>query len=144
MIASDLPHLVPSSPPARRLVLVGLVLTFLLPLLNSGCGSNHALHPVSPATARQALEKVLDGWKEGKAPDAWRGEKPEIVVQDVDWSMGKKLVGYEIVGEGKAVDANLHCEVKLELSDGTGTVSKAVTYLVSTSPVVTVFRQIVP
>lgn len=144
MIASALLHLAASFHPARQLVRVGLVATFLLPLLNSGCGSSHALHPVSPTTARQSLEKVLDGWKAGKAPDAWRGEKPEIVVQDVDWSMGKKLAGYEIVGEGKAVDANLHCVVKLELSDGTGTVSKTVTYLVSTSPVVTVFRQIVP
>lgn len=116
----------------------------LLLLVSAGCGSSHALHPVAPETARKSLETVLNGWKEGKTPDAWRGQKPEIVVQDVDWSMGKKLVGYEILGEGKAVDANLHCEVKLELAEGTETTSKTVQYLVGTSPVITVFRQIIP
>lgn len=128
----------------ESLPFVRWLLTLLLLLVCVGCGSSHALHPVAPDTARKSLETVLEGWKAGKTPDAWRGEKPEIVVQDVDWSMGKKLVGYEIVGEGKAVDANLHCDVKLELAEGTGTTSKTVHYLVGTSPVITVFRQIVP
>lgn len=120
------------------------LLSLLLLFVCAGCGSSHALHPVAPDTARKSLETVLEGWKAGKSPDAWRGEKPEIVVQDVDWSMGKKLVAYEIVGEGKAVDANLHCDVKLELAEGAGTTSRTVHYLVGTSPVITVFRQIVP
>jgi len=128
----------------RLLGIAGLLFLSWIPLLGLGCDSSHALHPVSPATARQTLETVLAGWKEGKPPDAWRKEKPEIVVQDIDWSMGKKLVGYEILGEGRAVDANLYCDVKLELAEEAGAKSKTVTYLVGTSPVLTVFRQIIP
>jgi hypothetical protein len=57
---------------------------------------------------------------------------------------GAKLVDYELLGDGKAQDANLRIQVKLTLSDpgqdkGKST-EKTVWYVVGTSPSVTVFR----
>ena len=67
-----------------------------------------------------------------------------MTVQDFDWMAGAKLVDYQIVDDGKAYDANLRVQVKLNLSDpgmasGKDT-EKKVWYLVGTSPSVTVFR----
>jgi hypothetical protein len=66
------------------------------------------------------------------------------VIQDFDWMGGAKLTSYEILTT-KAIDANLHCEVKLSLTGAqNGGSEKTVTYLVSTSPVLTVFRAAAP
>ncbi len=123
----------------RDLLWRAALLTILVFLPLSGCSSGPQ-HPVAPEQAKQTLEKVLNGWKEGKPADTWRKEKPEIVVQDFDWTTGKKLTSFEILGDGKAVDAVLHCEVKLVLDDAGQSKTKTVTYLVGTSPVLTVFR----
>lgn len=109
-----------------------------------GCGGGYAQHPVTPGKAKETLQLVLDGWKEGKPIDNWRKATPEIVVQDHDWSGGKKLTAFEIQGDGQAIDANLHCDVKLTLDDGGKPVTKTVGYLVGTSPVLTVFRKLGP
>jgi hypothetical protein len=130
-------------PQSRRLPRRAFHSLLLIALAAAGCTSGHQVHPVSPDQAKQTLVTVLNGWKEGKQPDAWRSQMPEIVVQDVDWSMGKKLVGYEIVSD-KAIDSNLHCEVKLTIEEGGEQKTQTVTYLVGTSPVLTVFRKILP
>ena len=120
------------------------MLPFLALLAFMGC-SNHgdydpAAHQVDPETARSTLVSVLDGWKAGDKPDAWQQKTPSVVIQDFDWIGGAKLTAYEIVS-AEAVDANLHCQVKLSLSSTEGgDAEKTVTYLVSTSPALTVFR----
>ena len=53
---------------------------------------------------------------------------------------GKKLVDYEVIGEGKEVDANLIAQVKLTLEDKGSQIEKTVTYVVGTAPKLTVFR----
>lgn len=120
--------------------LAPLVLAFLL---HAGCGSGHTVYPVEPDTAKQSLELVLNGWKEGKPIDNWLKASPEIIVQDADWSMGRKLIGFEIV-KGEPIDANLHSEVKLTLDMEGKPTPKTVTYLVGTKPVITVFRKFGP
>jgi hypothetical protein len=120
----------------NRLALLVLVLAAV------GCGSEYsaAAHRVDPESARSTLVAVLDSWKSGEKPDAWQQKSPSVVIQDFDWMGGAKLTSYEIVTT-KAIDANLHCEVKLSLTDPQSRDSeKTVTYLVSTSPVLTVFR----
>jgi hypothetical protein len=91
--------------------------------------------------ALDTLTRAMESWKEGETVDALREETPPVVVQDFDWTRGFKLLDYEVVGEGKPVDANLIAQVKLTLEDQQGAQSeKTVTYVVSTAPALTVFR----
>ena len=108
----------------------------------AGCGSGvYQSAPVDEDKASETLLEVMESWKEGETPDSLQEQSPKIVVQDFDWLSGMKLLSYEVVGESKAVDANLIARVKLTLQDKTGNeLEKTVTYVVGTSPVLTVFR----
>lgn len=104
-----------------------------------GCGASHK---VQPDVATSTLRSTLESWKNGQAPDDLQKATPAIVVQDLDWTGGAKLVDFEILEGGKPVDANLYAQVKLKLRDKEGGESeKTVTYVVGTSPKLTVFRQ---
>jgi len=103
-----------------------------------GCGKPYQ---VQPQVAVNTLKAALDSWKNGKTPDSLKDAKPPIIVQDMDWMGGAKLIAFEIQDEGKPVDANLYAKVKLKLHDSTGAESeKIVTYCVGTGPSLTVFR----
>lgn len=118
----------------------------LLLTLTAGCAGNPSeAHRVDAGKARGLLEQVLTSWQQGETPDAWRRKTPEVVIQDLDWQRGAKLQSFEMLGNGEAIDANLHCKVELTLEDSNKKeVSKTVTYLVGTSPVLTVFREFGP
>ncbi len=106
-----------------------------------GCGDAASKHRVESTTARQVLENVLKGWQNGDSIDAWREKQPSVVIQDMDWKRGVPLQSFEIIGDGDAVDANLYCQVKLKFAKPqNGKSEQVVTYLVGTSPVLTVFR----
>ena len=109
----------------------------------SGCGGNPGEeHRVDAVNARNILEEVLTSWQKGETPESWRQHSPEVVVQDLDWQQGAKLKAFEIQGPGEAVDANLHCQVKVTLEDAQKKeTQRTVKYLVGTSPVLTVFRE---
>src|SRR5690606_23076401 len=99
-------------------------------------------HRVNVPQARKLLEEVLAGWQMGETPESWRAKTPEVVIQDFDWQGGARLNSFEILSEGDAIDANLHCRVKLKLENPTKKpIEKTVTYLVGTSPALTVFRE---
>ena len=110
-------------------------------VLLAGCSSSQRAAPVDPERAREALKTTLDGWKKGDAPDALKGASPSIVAQDMDWLAGAKLVEFQVTGDGKSVEANLYVPVNLTLKMTNGKqVKKKVTYIVGTSPYLTVFR----
>lgn len=113
---------------------------FGLPILFMGCAGGYRNAPVEPDLARSTLNTALSAWKSGSTVDSLRAQSPEIVVQDTDWSKGAKLVDFEVLGAGEPVDANLVAKVELSLESGGKPVSKTVTYVVGTSPVLTVFR----
>jgi hypothetical protein len=130
-------------PPYIRFHTMPMALCLLMNvILAAGCGGYTAAeHRVEATTARSALEQVLDSWRQGASPESWQLKSPQIVVQDMEWRSGAKLQSFEILDEGEAIDANLHCRVKLKLLDPKkGGSEKTVTYLVGTSPVITVFR----
>ena len=113
----------------------------LLAIISVGCSDSGNPYPVRPDVARQTLQTALDAWKSGTDLGKLREADPQIVVQDLDWSAGTELTAYEIVGEGKAVGANLSVEVHLQLKDKSGgTTQKSVWYVVGTDPALTVFR----
>lgn len=97
--------------------------------------------PVVPDAARAALKTTLDAWKAGKSIDTLGQGNPPIVAQDLDWMGGAKLIEYQIVDDGEALDANLRVRVNLTLRDRQGkTAAKTVPYVIGTDPKLTVFR----
>jgi len=115
---------------ATLAVLVGAVAT--------GCSPGVA-HPVDPDRAMVALKTTLDAWKDGKSIDSLQSGVPPIVAQDMEWASGAKLLDYR-VDDGRPADANLDARVKLALSVRGKKVERDARYLVTTSPAVTVFR----
>jgi hypothetical protein len=108
----------------------------------AGCSGSTA-QPVDSARAREALTITLDSWKKGESPKALQSGSPSITAQDLDWISGAKLVSYRVTGDGKAKEANLHVPVRLTLQTSTGQeLTKDVSYVVGTSPRVTVFREL--
>lgn len=125
-----------------RFFIIVIVGTMALAPIASGCSSQHAA-PVEPDRARQALNTALNSWKEEANVASLRSGSPAIIVQDMDWEAGMRLVNFQILGDGKEEDANLRCPVQLVLRDGQGRQwNRKVHYIVGTSPVVTVFREV--
>lgn len=109
----------------------------------SGCGGPRN-QPVKVDLAKATLNQVLEHWKSGGNMDDLRKRSPEIVVQEAQWTNGAKLQEFELVGDGRAEDANWYCEVELTLipAGGSEPKKKNVTYVVGTAPVLTVFHAI--
>lgn len=108
----------------------------------SGCGPDGppVAAPVEPEMARAALRSTLEAWKAGRKPADMMATDPPVVAQDMDWTAGTRLVGYELLDD-QPMDANLRANVKLTLhpTGGKETV-KTVAYIVGTDPKLTVFR----
>ena len=72
-----------------------------------------------------------------------KNSTPAITAQDLDWLGGAKLVNYEVTGDGKTIEANLFVPVTLTMKTPAGKeVKKKVTYIVATSPYLSVFRSL--
>lgn len=126
----------------RRGVMAALfTLVTAAPLL-SGCSGQRRAAPVDPDRARETLRIALDAWKRGDTLEAVKSGSPSIVAQDFDWMNGSRLVAYEVTGDGKNDDANLRIPVRLTLRTAQGReIKKSVSYVVGTSPALTVFRE---
>jgi hypothetical protein len=112
-------------------------------LLGTGCSSGPRNAPVDAAKAREALRTALDSWKRGDKVDALQGATSPIYVIDTEWQSGVTLKDYKITGDGQEMDANLFCPVSItvRLPNGQET-TRAVTYIISTAPNVTVSRKV--
>lgn len=129
-------------PLTRRGVVARLFAMATTQAMIAGCtgGARHA-DPVDPERAREALRTTLEAWKKGESVAALKSGSPPIVAQDFDWMAGYRLVTFEVDGAGKDDDANLRIPVTLTLRSAQGKeIRKAVTYVVGTSPSITVFR----
>jgi hypothetical protein len=121
-----------------RCIVISLAIAFL-----GGCSGSQRAAPVDAARAREALTTTLDVWKKGDTPDTLKNSTPTITAQDLDWMGGAKLVNYEVTGEGKSIESNLFVPVTLSMKTPAGKdVKKKVTYIVATSPYVSVFRSL--
>ncbi len=121
-----------------RLAIVALA---ALASMAGGCSWSPGASPVDAPRAREALAAALEGWKKGDPPSAFRDALPAMTVQDLDWIGGAKLLDYRIEGDGKATGPNLHIPASLTLRTPQGReVRKKVSYIVGTSPILTVFR----
>ncbi|MBD3675294.1 MAG: hypothetical protein HUJ26_17400 [Planctomycetaceae bacterium] len=131
-------HLLQTQLAPIRFVLIGVLLGSL-----GGCSGKGSPHPVDVDLARQTLHQVLESWQAGETIESCQEHSPPVVVQDMDWITGRSLEAFEILDNGEPVDANLHAKVRLTLASSKSDQpsEKTVTYLVSTSPHLTVFRQ---
>ncbi len=127
----------------RNTLAAGLVAILAAGVMVPGCsGEGQRAAPVDPPRAREALRAVLDNWKDGGTPASLKSASPPIVVQDFDWEAGARLIEYRVLDDGKDDDANLRIPVELTLRDPRGKdVQKRVSYVVGTSPTITVFRE---
>lgn len=92
-------------------------------------------HPLDQDLARASVQKAMQAWVDGKTPTDL---KSEIVVGDPAWEQGEKLVSFEIMTNQETSDgSNLHIVVKQKFD----TSDSEMTYIVGTSPVVTIFPQ---
>jgi hypothetical protein len=127
---------------ALRAALLLLAVAALLAPVGCSPGPQRAA-AVDPASARSALQTVLDAWMAGQQPADLKAGSPAITVQDLDWESGSRLVSYQVKSEGTNDNANLRIPVSLTLSGPSGgEQTKEVTYIVGTSPAITVFREL--
>ncbi len=124
--------------PSRRLLLAGAI---LLPWALAGCGSSGGYdRALDPDLARKSVELALQAWVDGKKP---ADLKPAIIIGDPAWDSGRKLVAFQLIADKEKSDgSNLHIVVLREFRDGQGASRKSeTTYIVGTSPVVSIFPQ---
>jgi hypothetical protein len=88
--------------------------------------------------ARSALEAALTAWTEGKKPGLIAGTDPPVQAVDNDWTNGRKLAGFEILGEQPS-ESDKRFVVKLNYADAAAAV-QAVYVVLGVSPV-HVFRE---
>lgn len=110
--------------------------------LAAGCEQGARRLSLDRSLARDSFVTALESWKQGEHPSALRERSPGIVVGDHDWESGRRLILYRLL-DGETDDGtNLHATVELVLRDGKGRERKQqVTYIVGTSPVITIFRK---
>ena len=110
----------------------------LLGVLAAGCEQTARDLSLDQEQARTACATVLEAWKAGKPPETLT---PGITASDYAWTSGKQLLDFEFL-PGEANDGtNLHIPVKLTLAGPSGKESTSnATYVVGTSPVITVIR----
>ena len=113
-----------------------LAFTAFLAIGVTGCGNTHSAPDAT--TARDALSQALDLWKSGGSLTDLSSQT-EIVMSDVDWKAGRQLADYRIVRD-RDDGANLQTTVELAFKGKKPSKPREVTYIVGTSPVVTIHR----
>ena len=103
----------------------------------AGCGRTARDLALDKEAARQSLTAFLDCWKEGKTVDTLQAREPPITGRDTDWDNGLKLTDYKIVSE---LEDGTNAMIATELTLTGQSAPRKVTYVVGTSPVITIFR----
>lgn len=118
-------------------VLIAVIAALLIGA--AGCDGGARDLALDPDLARSSVRSFLDAWQRGGTADELNAADPQIVAGDPDFKAGKSLVAYRVLPEETDDGTNLHVSVELELKDGARVRKKRVTYVVGTSPVVTIF-----
>jgi hypothetical protein len=113
----------------------------LIPLaLACGCG------PTSPAVsdidaATKLLNSTFESWKSGQPGPTLRYVFPPVYVSEEMWDEGFLLSDFTIDGAGEVYGTNVRLRVTLngKKKDGAA-VNRQVTYLVTTTPALTIAR----
>jgi len=114
------------------LICVALVFIALV-----GCAPSAA--KLDKPTAETALATFLEAWKNGEKPADLKAKQPSIIAGGSDFTEGRKLAEYKIINQDKSDGSNLHAIVELTIGEGKNVRKRQVTYVVGTSPVITIF-----
>jgi hypothetical protein len=125
------------------LVAVASIGILLAVFVLSGCSGPGTPAAVDTSLARDSLKTALDHWKNGEDPKSLESSGTPMVAQDFEWASGAKLLDYEILDE-KQEGPNLRVQVKIKLGPqgNNKAAEKKASYVVGTSPRVTVFRDV--
>ena len=117
-----------------------------------GCGSGPP-KPADPVAAREALERTLAAWKEGKTPESLKNGDLPIVASDHAWANEHRLIKYRIKPGDRRAGADHSFQVLLWTDETNATNKTAkkgknkgkdgeekVEYYVGTNPILTVVR----
>jgi hypothetical protein len=103
-----------------------------------GCGQSARNLSLDESKAKNACTVFLNAWKDRKKSVDL---KPAITGKDEDWEAGRKLASIELLPDERSDGVNPRVPVRIVLKDDAGAESQQqATYIVGTSPVVTVFR----
>jgi hypothetical protein len=106
----------------------------------SGCGQRLAEN-VSPDEAGDALRNALGAWKEGKTPANLEGQQPSIIMNELDWSSGNRLLDFKMNDAGSLDGRQVRWVVQMKLQDKNGKVSdRKATYIIDTIPRIVIVR----
>ena len=104
-----------------------------------GCSQESASYSLNADVARTSVQKAMQAWVDGKKPGDLQ---PEIIMGDPTWVQGKKLVSFEILTKEETSDgSNLHICVNRQFESESDDAESKVTYIVGTSPKITIFPQ---
>lgn len=105
-----------------------------------GCESARA--PVSDIeSGRQLLVSSLSDWKQGVSVAAMKQKSQAVYVSEELWEQGYVLNDFKLDSEGELYGTNVRIQVTLQLTDKANQKSNlAVTYLVTTTPALTIAR----
>ena len=107
-----------------------------------GC-SDKVGAPVNMNVAQKVLASAMESWEDGKTPKDLLNGSPSIFVQEAEWNEDTKLLDYEITSDDQPAGPNLIATVKLKIGSADGTVTeKTATYVVGTSPSLTIYRNL--
>jgi hypothetical protein len=111
-------------------------------LMVAGCGGTHSKPmPLDEQVAKDSFKAFLDAWQAGEQQSALKNKSPSIVGGDPEWEAGAKLISYKVLDTAKSDGSNLHPTAELVLQTNQGRQTSKITYVVGTSPVITVFRK---
>jgi hypothetical protein len=110
-----------------------------------GCGRVSARDlDLNEEVAHASLERFFEAWKSGQSQTDLG---PDIIAADEAWEAGARLLSFKIQPSGLNDGTNLHITAELVLAQpGNAPRAKSgkpkrVTYVVGTSPVITIFRE---
>jgi hypothetical protein len=120
-----------------RMPFAGLAAGMLILSLTSGCGDNGAAGTTDTNQARNALDRALSAWRDGKTADALKSEEPPLEASDHQWKNGLHLAKYEVQQNPLPSGSGQTFRVTLWLKDDHSKQTKVITQydVVTTSPI---------
>jgi hypothetical protein len=116
-------------------------LACVVALLAVGCQRTGRDFSVNEDGAKNAFNLVMTSWREGRKPTDLRSATPPVIVGDSDWESGATLVAWTVRPDVRSDGSNIHFPVEIVTRNASGAEQKHETsYVVSTSPAITVFR----
>ncbi len=108
----------------------------------SGCG-NRLPENVEADQAGKALRTALEAWKDGKSQAELEAQQPSIIMNEMDWSSGNRLLDFKMNDAGQLDGRQMRWVVQIKLQDKNGKVSeRKANYVIDTIPRIVIVRDL--